>query len=269
MESVEFFKRSVRMGHDDVGASMSEILTGARVVFVPIFDGHKALSATMKHWLLLNFPDFLDDFLSDECEDEVRIGMYQWWYYSSTAISGENSANNASDEEQHLINFFITPIIKRSNHRKHNSHEWFFDSICEGLHERLTYVFLTDCGTTYSPTCLAYLVKDLHFNERLIGTTARQRVAIPGGNFHPCEATHWSCFKGDHAESGVPGACWKCWAAWLCSPCPLQGYEYEATQVTMCLSQLISRRHSLTHSLTYSLTHSHTSPSCLIVLHRR
>jgi hypothetical protein len=179
MQTVEFFKRQIRLQSDGVGSSMTGVLAGSRIVFCPIFDGQKALSATMKYWLLLNFPGFIDDFLNDECTDEVRVGLYKWWYYSSTAISGfETSATElAGDSEQNLINFYITPIIKRNNHRKHNSHEWFFDSICEGLHERLTYVFLTDCGTTYSSTCLVN-DNDISYKLKIIG------LCIYKGSYH-------------------------------------------------------------------------------------
>jgi hypothetical protein len=42
------------------------------------------------------------------------------------------------DDDDKILYFYKCPIMKRLNHRKHNSHHWFFDSICEGLEDRST-----------------------------------------------------------------------------------------------------------------------------------
>jgi hypothetical protein len=57
------------------------------------------------------------------------------------------------DDDDKILYFYMCPNVKRLNHRKHNSHQWFFDSICEGLEDRSNYDFLTDCGTSYETTC--------------------------------------------------------------------------------------------------------------------
>lgn len=44
---------------------------------------------------------------------------------------------------KHIIFFYLVPIVKRMNHRKHNSHLWFFESICNGLRDKINYAFLT------------------------------------------------------------------------------------------------------------------------------
>jgi cellulose synthase/poly-beta-1,6-N-acetylglucosamine synthase-like glycosyltransferase len=126
------------------------------------------------------------------------------------------------------VDFYLCPIIKRSNHRKHNSHLWFFNSICAGLEDTVDYVLLTDCGTTYDPSCLANLIAEISTMNDLIGVTARQRVELPGRHFHPCETSplgKW--FEGSH-EFGS-NACWKCWVSFALSPGPLQGIEIEGS----------------------------------------
>ena len=39
-----------------------------------------------------------------------------------------------------FLHFQLVPIIKRGNHRKHNSHHWFFQGICYGLKGELVIV---------------------------------------------------------------------------------------------------------------------------------
>ena len=131
-------------------------------------------------------------------------------------------------ENVKLLDFFICPIVKRSNHRKHNSHLWFFQSICQGLGDSIDHALLTDCGTTFSPACVARLLAEIYVMPDLIGVTARQRVELPGPQFHPCEDSplgRWC--QGSH-EFGSP-ACWKCWLSFALSPGPLQGIEIEGS----------------------------------------
>eukprot|EP01031_Cornospumella_fuschlensis_P047466 gene47466-58145_t len=150
--------------------------------------------------------------------------------FSESAVMGASGTSGAFDP-QNLLFFHLCPIIKRMNHRKHNSHQWFFDSICMGLEETCTFAFLTDCGTTYNATCLARLTYELYFKTDLIGVTARQRVETPNLYFHPCEDSPFSWLQGDHTASGDQRPCWKCYATFFLSPCPLQGFEFEATLI--------------------------------------
>eukprot|EP01034_Spumella_vulgaris_P012222 gene12222-15564_t len=145
------------------------------------------------------------------------------------SMSRGHFSDNISAE--HIIYFNMAVIVKRSNHRKHNSHQWFFDGICQGLDNRCSFAFLTDCGTTYNSTCLARLFYELRMKKDLIGVTARQRVETPGLFFHPCEDSPFSFLKGDHKETGDMRPCWKCYATFYMSPCPLQGFEFEATLI--------------------------------------
>ncbi len=100
----------------------------------------------------------------------------KWPSYDENASIGRFSVEGRKVVPEHLF-FHMVPILKRNNHRKHNSHHWFFQGICVGLDASL--VFLTDCGTAFNETCLARMVYELRMRKDLIGVTARQRVERP------------------------------------------------------------------------------------------
>jgi hypothetical protein len=138
------------------------------------------------------------------------------------------SPNNNNTNPKDLMYFYMCPIVKRINHRKHNSHQWFFDAICQGLQDKLHYALLTDCGTGFNNSiCLTKLVLELHTMQDLIGVTARQRIEMPNKHFHPCLESFFPFLRGQHTLASE--ACWKCWVAYFCSPCPLQGAELEGS----------------------------------------
>lgn len=144
-------------------------------------------------------------------------------------LSSERADEDRSDN--HTFRFYMTPIVKRTNRRKYNSHEWFFDGICQGLDTRNSFAFLTDCGTTYCSDCLAKLLYEMRLRNDLIGVTARQRVETPNAFFRPCEESPFSFLRGDHKKTKDPRPCWKCYATYCMSPAPLQGFEFEATLI--------------------------------------
>eukprot|EP01034_Spumella_vulgaris_P022158 gene22158-28265_t len=151
--------------------------------------------------------------------------------HSASSDVSVGSTFSVDFDMSEMIIFHILPIVKRSNHRKHNSHEWFFNSVCMGLNHRASVVFLTDCGTTYHNACLARLYYELYFKKDLIGVTASQKVETPNEFFHPCEDCPFVFLSGDHSATKDKRPCWKCYATYICSPCPLQGFEFEATLI--------------------------------------
>lgn len=315
------FLFQARLHDDSAGQTLKQEFQNTRPIIVPIFDGVKALSPSIREWLTSNFPtilDDLDDGPSGPGKVDVRAYATKWWYYSddvmpeedddearasnersssgggaprghrrsrgsnerapansknssfasrtnlpddsdaailsslsgptghrmlnldgSAKISFRNSFKSFNESsfmsmnmhQENMMYFHLLPIVKRSNHRKHNSHQWFFDSICQALDTKVSFAFLTDCGTTYNTTCLARLFYELYFKTDLIGVTARQRVETPNLYFHPCESSPFSCFRGDHTASNDARPCWKCYATYFFSPCPLQGFEFEATLI--------------------------------------
>jgi len=250
--------------HDDsLGKNLNHEFINTIPVIVPIFDGVKALSKSMKEWISCNFPSLLnelEDGPSESGKVDVRVSCSKWWYYCEDTLPDkhdvlyeqspihtsfqeesqerqvvesllqEKEPTEVEEDNNKFLYFYMCPIVKRSNHRKHNSHQWFFDSICHGLEEKVSFAFLTDCGTSYDPTCVSRLLYDLYSRPDLIGSTARQRVETPNNFFHPCETTPFWCFQNDHTDKDQK-PCWKCWAAYLLSPCPLQGFEFEATLI--------------------------------------
>ncbi len=126
------------------------------------------------------------------------------------------------------------PVVKKINRRKYNSHQWFFDSICLSLKDSCNFSLLTDCGTTFQPSCLSILFKEICLNPELIGVTARQRMEWPNKYFHPCQEWEYPFLRGDHSVENdkTKKACIRCYIAFLIGPAPLQGFEYEAQLVT-------------------------------------
>ena len=209
---------------------------------VPIFDGIAAMSPDTKEWLKVNFDHVFDHLLDcnpktadEEEEIVVTTACRRWWYYTRDIVPPANGKDFIGDKESfedHLIPFYLCPIVKKKNHRKHNSHQWFFDSVCLALGNSVNFAFLTDCGTTFEPSCAAILFKELCLNPELIGVTARQRVEWPNKYFHPCEDAPFQWLQGSHEDQKTKQPCWKCYTIFLFGPGPLQGFEFEATLVT-------------------------------------
>jgi len=81
----------------------------------------------------------------------------------------------------------LSLIVKASNRRKHNSHEWVLNSFAKQgvVYDRRNsniddndrrYIFLSDCGTSYDPECLFGLVSYMNDHPLCVGCTGRQRV---------------------------------------------------------------------------------------------
>lgn len=247
-------------------------------IIVPIFDGINAMSASMREWFELNFPNTLNDLEDDQSDVYVRAVSSKWWYtgdsdkddldpttetvldkitpifkepiiYDSLSENESWSLEELKDQENDqtslleeaqravtsyiesdskVLKFHIVAMLKKRNHRKHNSHQWFFCGMMDGLGETCKYTFLTDCGTGYDLDCLAQLTRTLLVRTDLIGVTARQRIELPSEHFNPCDDAYFSCFRGDHSKLGLK-PCWKCYLCFACSPAPLQAFEFEAS----------------------------------------
>jgi hypothetical protein len=129
---------------------------------------------------------------------EVRIAAQRWWYYCLTNTEAEGDELSDDDDDDgasaqmniyapttnknnarpvtagKYLHFHFCPIIKKANHRKHNSHHWFFEGICCGLDTNI--VLLTDCATSYKTSCIARLVYGLLTRRSdVIAVTGRMR----------------------------------------------------------------------------------------------
>jgi hypothetical protein len=168
------------------------------------------MDSSIREWLagdmpgvLNGFPDgsgplpTFDDPVERGKQIEVRIAAQRWWYYclTNSDANEDDGSSDESDEESDRISiykeshggkngkpvtngkylhFHFCPIIKKANHRKHNSHHWFFEGICCGLDTNI--VLLTDCATSYKTSCLARLVYGLLTRRAdVIAVTGRMR----------------------------------------------------------------------------------------------
>ena len=134
MENIDFLKHKTRFHDDETGRKLFEYFQTLEIVIVPIFDGVKAMDSTMKKWLTSDFPGSMSqmDLPSSPELIHVRVCSARWWYYCWDTLRKENESSNLLSNGSYL-HFQLVPIIKKTNHRKHNSHHWFFQGICAGL----------------------------------------------------------------------------------------------------------------------------------------
>ena len=252
-----------------MGSMLKKEVQELEIVIVPVFDGmgKNQMDSSVREWLCGDMPGVLDDLpgglnnndhpdpVARRKQVEVRMTAQRWWYYCLTnpadpdddqrggerpdaAINRMSAAGLlTSDEKQHssqssmYLHFHMCPILKRTNHRKHNSHHWFFEGICCGLNTNI--VLLTDCSTSYRTSCLAKLVYALITRRSdVIAVTGRMRAETPSRTFHPCQNSKlpFLRYNGEHEERGsLP--CWKCYVAYYFSVGPMQGFEMEACQI--------------------------------------
>lgn len=262
---------TVKYHGDKIGTMLKKESTEMEVVIVPVFDGmyEHQMSPTVRDWLAGDFPGILKDMPdgagSENSRDlmteeerredvEVRVANQRWWYYCLTNSDQEVKATKDLDPEDigrlsdstllkfvhgaqqdetpnSYLHFHMVPIIKRTNHRKHNSLHWFIQGICSGLDTNL--IMLTECSTTFKTSCIAHLTYEmLTRRSEIIAVCGQMRVEKPSRTFHPCKHTKIPFFKhaGEHDVLGsLP--CWKCYAAYYCSCAPMQAFETELLQL--------------------------------------
>lgn len=261
----------VKYHGDKIGNMLKKETSELEVVIVPVFDGmyEHQMSPSVRDWLAGDFPNILDnmpdgegsenvrDLMTEEerREDiEVRVANQRWWYYCLTNSDSEVKSTQELDPEDigrlsdstllkfvhgarqdetpnSYLHFHMVPIIKRTNHRKHNSLHWFIEGICSGLDTNL--IMLTECSTTFSTSCIAHLNYEmLTRRSEIIAVCGKMRVEKPSRTFHPCKHTKIPFFKhaGEHTVQGTE-PCWKCYAAYYCSCAPMQAFESELNQL--------------------------------------
>ncbi len=68
----------------------------------------------------------------------------------------------------------LTLLIKRDNRKKHNSHEWFLTAFAEAYNAG--FLFLTDCGTSFSRRAFFHLLAALFRHPNWTGVSGRPRL---------------------------------------------------------------------------------------------
>eukprot|EP00602_Paraphysomonas_sp_CaronLab_P007790 CAMPEP_0185027752 /NCGR_PEP_ID=MMETSP1103-20130426/12954_1 /TAXON_ID=36769 /ORGANISM="Paraphysomonas bandaiensis, Strain Caron Lab Isolate" /LENGTH=559 /DNA_ID=CAMNT_0027561865 /DNA_START=78 /DNA_END=1754 /DNA_ORIENTATION=+ len=259
MENIDFMKHEVKFHCDEVGQSLKREIQEMEIVICPVFDGMgpNQMDSSIRKWLAGDMPGCLEGLPGGKNnntsstglrgrEVEVRVCAQRWWYYCLTNQEGKDEGDTqairrmaaegllTSDHQltgDMYLHFHMVPILKRSNHRKHNSHHWFFEGICCGLDTNL--VLLTDCSTSYKTSCIARLVHTLLSRRSdVIAVTGRMRAELPSRSFHPCMNTKIPFLQhaGEH-DGRASAPCWKCYAAYFLSVAPVQGFEMEACQI--------------------------------------
>lgn len=271
MENIDFMKHEVKYHGDKIGKMLKKETSELEVVIVPVFDGmyEHQMSPSVREWLSGDFPGLLEgmpdgkgsenvrDLMTEEerkDDVEVRVALQRWWYYCLTNSDSDLKSAKELDPEEigrlsestllkfvhgahqdnipnSYLHFHLSPIIKRTNHRKHNSLHWFIEGICSGLDTNL--IFLTECSTTFSTSSVAHLTYEmLTRRSEVIAVCGKMRVEKPSRTFHPCRHTKipFLRHRGEH-ESPASLPCWRCYAAYYCSCAPMQAFETELMQL--------------------------------------
>jgi len=146
-----------------------------RVHVVCIMDGWFKSSPSMKEYMKeLYPPEDVDNPWWDEIAEGGPSSQVYTYVLQRTLITEEGRRRVGLVDIGPKMKLKVTMLIKRDNRRKHNSHEWFFQSFCKEYNA--DYAFATDCGTLYHSQCVAHLIKFMDDNEGSAGVTARQRV---------------------------------------------------------------------------------------------
>jgi len=112
---------------------------------------------------------------------------------------------NGDREPQKHANLDVSFVVKIDNRKKHNSHDLFFRGFAARL--KAKYVFATDCGTVFDPTCLTKIMGIMNTDESCIACTGRQRVMTrwqqPGSQFESCAASILRIIQGYDYEAST------------------------------------------------------------------
>ena len=104
-------------------------------------------------------------------------------------------------------------LLKHSNHRKINSHEWFF--MAHVPNTSCPFAFTTDTGAVFRPRTVDMLSAHLEAHTNCVAVTGRQRVMSEGN-----QRVLGRGFDAEHDS----------WFEW-CLRC-LQGYDFELDHVS-------------------------------------
>lgn len=232
-------------------------------LIMPIFDGSVKMHSTVKEWLSRYFEDLLTNmegasasgtvdvksdlqfFQQERKKRTISVLSSSEFGLASQAQAGDDlstlssaSASTTSSLprpkvaawDNNFVRFGMMPIVKRQNHRKHNSHYWCFAQ-CAQLDRDVGMLLLTDCGTLYHHQGIPRLWRALVENPKLVGVTGRLRVEQPDDEFLPCQECKGYCWRFVH-NNILFGECLWCWLTYYLTPCAVQSFECEATFAT-------------------------------------
>ena len=145
-------------------------------------DGWHKAHESMKRYLKNMFPckinninwwDYYDEFKKGYDKDHPdceTVFVFEKEFYEPVII---NPQKEFAGKRKFMR---ITLLIKITNRKKHNSHEWFLGH--SGFAEAVNpeYLFLTDAFTLFNTTCLYHLIRQMDGDNKISACTGRQRL---------------------------------------------------------------------------------------------
>ena len=95
MQLTSSYLFQARLYEDEVGQALKHEFINTVPIIVPIFDGIKAMSPSIKEWMRENFPgaiDELEDAPSGPGLTDVRVACGKWWYYCDDTLPNDETA---------------------------------------------------------------------------------------------------------------------------------------------------------------------------------
>ena len=151
---------------------------GYELDVVILMDGVKPIPDCTKEFLTAKFGVNWSDF---NCEhpDEPATMLQTTTYESLPNVAGRASLRQTFGNAGGAVfsptdDARISLLIKRQNHKKYNSHEWFMQAFAAELHA--DYIFCTDCATTFEKDMMMLLVEKLENDPQTIAVCGTMRV---------------------------------------------------------------------------------------------
>ena len=159
--------------------------SGVMLNVVLVADGLAKLSESAKGYLIRTFK-------LESCTSVLEADSYSWSGPQQTFVSDPVVIGGGGST--------FCLLLKRFNHKKINSHEWFFRAHCPN--SGCQYALTTDTGAVFRPGAVLKLICFLEANENYVAVTGRQRVMsefnqrVKGraakGEVHRLDARGWS-----------------------------------------------------------------------------
>jgi cellulose synthase/poly-beta-1,6-N-acetylglucosamine synthase-like glycosyltransferase len=147
----------------DLSRTLESLVVGPPLDIVVVADGLEKLSDSAREYLIQAF-DLPAAVLEDSTYDQIDYKhdtLHHQVFISDPVSFGEKGSR-------------ACVLLKRFNHRKINSLEWFFKA--HAPNTGCPYSLTTDCGAFFRPGAVEKLIMHLSTHERCVAVTARQRV---------------------------------------------------------------------------------------------
>lgn len=150
-----------------------------------IQDGWYKASSSMKEYIKALFPGKITDngvkkfwweIKDFNLSTDEQKTMKDKTYIFEKKLYGDVEINPQESVKDKKRFMKITLVVKLSNRRKHNSHEWFFGKNGYADCVNPKYMLFTDAFAMYNDWCLYHLAKALDGHKKMVAVTGRQRL---------------------------------------------------------------------------------------------